>query len=465
MMNKVYAWLDERLGISRTVLPVSEHPIPRSCNWFYVLGSATMVAFIVQVVTGVALAFSYVPAPNSAYQSLIFITDDATLGSVVRGIHYWGASAMVILISLHMTRTFLFGSYKYPREVNWLTGVILLFTTLGLAFTGQLLRWDQDAYWAVYVAAEQAGRVPLIGHWILQLILAGDTVGGNTLTRFYATHVFLLPAVGFIFIAIHLYLVVKNGISEPPEVGEPVDPATYREKYEKLLHEDGVPFWPDAAWRDVVFALFVGSIVLILAIVFGPKELGAVADPTILKTAPRPDWYFLWLFALLALMPPSVEDYLIVGGPILTVILLIAIPFARNKGERSFRRRPWAVAAFLIVAIAIPVLIYVGDKAPWSPNLTPGELPQRVQAQAQAAGLQKGMDTFTTAGCLNCHSIDGAGGNKGPNLTDVGIRLNRQQLTWRILYGGGGMPEYGQTLTATQAEDLVNFLLQQKTAP
>jgi ubiquinol-cytochrome c reductase cytochrome b subunit len=123
------------------------------------------------------------------------------------------------------------------------------------------------------------------------------------------------------------------------------------------------------------------------------------------------------------------------------------------------------VAAYRIGASAIPVLIYVGHTAPWSPNLTPGELPQRVQAQAQAAGLQKGMDTFTTAGCLNCHSIDGAGGNKGPNLTDVGIRLNRQQLTWRILYGGGGMPEYGQTLTATQAEDLVNFLLQQKTAP
>lgn len=465
MMHKVYAWLDERLGISRTLVPVAEHPVPRTTNWFYVLGSATMVAFIVQVVTGVALAFSYVPAPNSAYQSLIFITDDATLGHIVRGIHYWGASAMVILISLHMTRTFLFGSYKYPREVNWLTGVVLLFTTLGLAFTGQLLRWDQDAYWAVYVAAEQAGRVPLIGHWILQLIIAGDTVGGNTLTRFYATHVFLLPAVAFIFIGVHLYLVVKNGISEQPVVGKPVDPATYKEEYDKLLHEDGVPFWPDAAWRDVVFALFVGSIVLILAIVLGPKELGAVADPTVLKAAPRPDWYFLWLFALLALMPPSVEDYLIIGGPIVTIILLVAIPFIRNKGERSFRRRPWAVAAFLVVAIAIPVLIYVGDKAPWSPNLSPAPLPQQVEARAAAAGLQKGADTFTASGCLNCHSVAGSGGKKGPDLTDVGSRLSREQMTWRVLYGGGGMPAYGQTMTATQAEDLVNFLLQQKTTP
>src|ERR687885_454983 len=186
-------WFDRRLGFSKAILPIIQHPVPRSVNWWYVFGSATLVAFIFQVITGVALAFTYVPAPNSAYDTLQFITHGALLGNVVRGIHYFGASAMVILIAIHAARVFLMGAYKYPRELSWLTGALLLLMTLGMAFTGQLLRWDQDAYWAVVVGAEQAGRVPLVGPWLVQIIVAGQTVGGGTLTRFYATHVFLIP--------------------------------------------------------------------------------------------------------------------------------------------------------------------------------------------------------------------------------------------------------------------------------
>ena len=140
-----------------------------------------------------ALAFSYVPAPSSAYESLQFITDQALLGGIVRGIHYWGGSAMVVLIFIHMCRTYLMGSFKFPRELNWLTGVLLFGLTLGMAFTGQLLRWDQDAYWAVAVGANMAGRVPFLGNILAQVLIAGQTVGGATLTRFYATHVFLFP--------------------------------------------------------------------------------------------------------------------------------------------------------------------------------------------------------------------------------------------------------------------------------
>src|SRR5579884_4447128 len=190
--QRLFDWLDTRLSIRSVILPIIEHPVPRNVNWWYVFGSATLVAFTVQVITGVALAMSYVPAPNSAYDSLNFITNQAVLGSLIRGIHYFGASAMVILIAIHTARVFLTASYKFPRELNWLTGVFLLFLTLGMAFTGQLLRWDQDAYWAVVVAAEQAGRTPLIGNWLTQLVIAGQTVGGATLTRFYATHVFLI---------------------------------------------------------------------------------------------------------------------------------------------------------------------------------------------------------------------------------------------------------------------------------
>src|SRR4051812_32357096 len=308
-LRRIIRWWDDRLGFSKLIKPVAEHPVPPNLNWWYVLGSATLVAFIVQVVTGVALAFSYVPAPNSAYESLQFITNQAVLGSVVRGLHYWGASAMVLLIFAHMVHVYLTGSYKFPREVNWLSGVFLFVLTLLMAFTGQLLRWNQDAYWAVVVGAEQAARAPLIGDFLARVLVAGQVVGGATLTRFYATHVFLLPAAMFGVIGLHLLLVVYHGISEPPTPGDVVNPKTYRERYHAMLEKVGVPFWPDAAWKDVVFAVGVGAIVLALAILLGPPELGAVADPTNLKADPRPDWYFIWYFAILALTPAGLENY------------------------------------------------------------------------------------------------------------------------------------------------------------
>jgi ubiquinol-cytochrome c reductase cytochrome b subunit len=456
-LRRLSGWIDERLGLSDTVRPLLKHPVPRSVNWWYVFGSATLVAFVVQVITGVALAFTYVPAPNSAYDSLQFITHGAVLGYIVRGIHYFGASAMVILIFVHMIRTFLMGSYKFPRELNWLSGVVLFVLTLGMAFTGQLLRWDQDAYWAVVVAAQQAGRTPIVGQILAQIVVAGQTVGGATLTRFYATHVFLLPAAIFAVLAVHLYLVVRHGISEPPKAGEVVDPRTYKQRYAEMLKREGIPFWPDAAWRDVVFALAVGAIVVALSILIGPAELGRPADPTDLNAYPRPDWYFLWYFALLALIPPGIEDLVIIGFPLLVGVVLVLIPILGPRGERSPRRRPWAVAAVGITVLAIAVLLRAGHVAPWSPEIPPPKLPAAVVAPLQGRARQ-GADVFNNESCLGCHAIAGTGGRRGPDLTGVGNRLSPEQLTWRILYGGGGMPAYGASLTPEEAQALVDFL-------
>ena len=461
--HATFSWLDERLGLKKTIWPIIIHPVPKSTNWWYVLGSATLVAFIMQVITGVALAFTYVPSPDAAYESVRWISEDAVLGSVVRGVHYWGASAMVILIFLHMCRTFAFGSFKYPRELSWLTGVVLLLLTIGLAFTGQLLRWDQDAYWAVFVGAEQAARVPVVGNWIMQIMLAGETVGGNTLTRFYATHVFLLPALLFAVVGIHLYMVVKHGISEVPVKGEKVDPKTYQARYEEILEKKGMPFWPDAAWKDVAFALAIGTVVLALAIWPGPKALGEVADPTILRAHPKPDWYFLSLFALLALMPAGMEDFLIVVGPLLMGVLLFAVPFISNKGERHPARRPWALGIIGFAVISLTVLTYLGGAAPWSPELSEDlALPDDVAAAAQAAGLERGATIFEQNGCLNCHAVRGTGGQRGPDLTTIGDQLSHDELTWRVLYGGNGMPPYGGTLSAQDAAAVVAFLEQQR---
>ncbi len=458
--SRVFDWLDERLGIRTGIWPVISHPVPKDIDWSYVLGSMVLVALVVQVVTGVALAMVYVPSPNAAFQSIQFITEDSMLGKAVRGIHYWGAAAMVTLVFAHLSQVFLIGAYKYPREFTWVSGSILLLLTLALGFTGQLLRWDQGSYWGIVVAAAQAGQVPVIGDVLMQLIVAGWTVGPATLTRFYATHVFLLPAMLFMFLAVHLYLVVRLGVSEPPKEGEPVDPATYHEKYQRILHEQGIPFFPDSYWRDA-FAGFVLVLVIIgMAIVLGPPDLHSIADPTFIVTYPRPDWYFLWFFALLALIPHEIETLVIVGLPALIGVVLIGLPFLANRGERSPRRRPWAVVSVVLMLVAFVALSYQGHRAPWSPIL---EATDEIPFPAAALeGLDEnerfGAQVFQEQACQACHSLGGFGGSTGPPLDDVGRRLDREIITTTILRGRGNMPGYAGTIEPEHLEALVDFL-------
>jgi len=461
LIMALWKWVDDRIGISDLVGPAMGHLVPKDAKWWYVFGSATMLAFIVQVVTGVALAFCYVSSSSQAYETLQFITNQAPFGRILRGMHYYGASAMVLMVGAHLAQTFLFGAYKYPREMNWTTGVLLLAMTMAMGFTGQLLRWDQTAAWSVVVAAELAGRVPFIGIWMARFILGGTTIGAPTLSRFFAIHVFLIPGFLIAFIGIHLSLVLRHGISEPPVAGRQLDPKTYRKWYHQFLEKDGHPFWPDGAWRDFVFGTAVIVVIALLAIFVGPPKLDLPPDPSVLNANPRPDWYLLWYFALLALIPPQVEGYLMLLVPVIIGLLLLMVPLLNNKGERAPSRRPWSIAVVALSVITIGSLWAIGVSSPWSPNFNPGELPVSVIGTDTGPVFQ-GAVLFDERGCLNCHMIKGWGGRRGPDLTYIGDELTQDNMVIRIVNGGVNMPAFGSMLKPAEIDALVAFLSSRK---
>lgn len=215
MSSKINAWLDERTGLQQVWQAVFLRKIPH-VNWFYTLGSATLFVAINQAITGILLTIYYVPTPDHAYDSVQYITTQVQGGWYIRGLHHWGASAMVVLVVLHMLRVILYAAYKYPREVTWFTGVILLIVVIGFGFTGYLLPWDQKAFWATTVGTRIAGTPPLIGDWILRIMRGGPEISAVTLARFYGVHVWVLPATLLALVGVHLYLVIRNGISAVP---------------------------------------------------------------------------------------------------------------------------------------------------------------------------------------------------------------------------------------------------------
>ena len=451
---------ENRTGLIAFFTALAEHPVPPDTGWWYVFGSATAVAFVIQVVTGMALATSYISSTGEAYDALNFITTRALFGNLLRGMHYFGASAMVLLVGIHMGQVFLMGCYKYPREFNWLTGAVLLFLTLGMGFTGQLLRWDQNAVWSVVVAAEQSARVPVLGTYVARFLLAGKTLGGATLSRFFAFHVFFIPAIIFAFIAVHLYLVFHDGISEPPTPGASVDPETYDERYKELVEKHGVPFWPDAAWRDAVACALVVFAIVALAFFIGAPALDAPPDPSLLAKDPAPDWYLLWYYAALALIPRGMTDPFIFIAPAVGFLVLVVVPLF-NRGERHPSRRPWAVAAVIVIVMMILTLWIQAKRAPWSPNFAAAALPPDVIGSSEP-GVNRGAALFHTKGCEFCHEVAGFGGHRGPDLSMVGARLTHADIVIRILNGGTNMPAFAGTLKPPEMEALVAFLESRK---
>ena len=461
MISNIGAWFDSRLQIASSIRDAAEHPVPRrTASWWYVFGSAALVVFLLQLVTGILLALVYVPSAGEAWSSLQALNHDVALGWFIRALHGWGSNFMIAIVLIHMVQVFLFGAYKFPRELTWIAGVFLLLMTLGMAFTGQVLRFDQDAYWGLGIGASISSRIPVIGPATVRLLLGGPIIAGATLSRFFALHVFVIPGTLIGLVCLHLMMVLKLGINEWPMPGRLVKRATYFDEYHALIQRDGAPFVPHAIWKDLFFAACILLAVAACAAYFGPFGPSGRPDPTIIQTAPRPDYFFLWLYALLSLLPPSLETPALLIGPVLVIAGLILLPFLAGEGEKSWKRRPIAVLTVLLVAITLGTFTHLAQFAPWSPQMTAwsgAPVPARFVRRTTALERQ-GALVFQVKQCRNCHSLGESGGQRGPALDSVALRLTQDQLIRQVIQGGGNMPAYGNNLSPAETTALVAFL-------
>ncbi len=461
LIRQIGDWLDARLQLAASLRETTEHPVPReTASWFYVFGSAALVVFVMQIITGMLLAVIYVPSASEAWNSMQTLNHSIAFGWYIRALHGWGSNFMVAIVLIHMVQVFLFGAFKYPRELTWIVGVFLLLMTLGMAFSGQVLRFDQDAFWGLGIGASICSRVPIVGPWMVHLLLGGPIIAGATLSRFFALHVFVIPGMLIAFVGLHLLMVLKLGINEWPMPGRIVRKATYIKEYHELTHKEGIPFVPGAVWKDLFFG---GCVLLTLAIVaayFGPFGPSGRPDPTIIQTAPRPDYFFLWLYALLSLLPPKMETPALPIGPVIAILFLLLLPFLFGEGEKSWRRRPIAVLTILLVAVVLGTLTDMAGHVPWSPVMdawSGDPIPQQF-LQNRSALERQGALIFQLKQCHNCHSLGDEGGKRGPALDKVALLLTQDQLIRQVIQGGGNMPAYGKNLSPAETTALVAFL-------
>ncbi len=386
-MTALLDWLDSRTGYRALRAHALDEPLPPGTGWTFTTGSVVALLVGVQLATGVGLAMYYVPSPALAYDSLRFLITQVQLGWLLRALHVWGASFVVVAAVVHLTRAVWSAAYKAPRELTWMTGVVLLLLLLAFSLTGYLLPWDQKAYWATTVTISVAQSSPVVGEWLADVLRGGHDLGALSLGRWYAAHVFLLPAALAAFIVAHIALMRRHGISGPlePRPGPPI------------------VFYP---WHVIKDTLVMGAVfaALMAAAILLPADLDEIANPADATYVPRPEWYFLSLFQLLKYFPGRLELVATQVVPGLVVGALFALPFL----DRGLHRQPWApgrrvvVAGFALVGVGIATLTALGlrdapprfDPEAWGPQSIAGYL------------LADGAD----ATCRRCH-VDGGPGS------------------------------------------------------
>jgi ubiquinol-cytochrome c reductase cytochrome b subunit len=438
---------DQRTGWSLLKQTLFLEPLPGGSRWAAAFGSLLLFAFVLQVVTGILLTTTYAPSTDTAWPSVNYIQQEAPGGAFIRALHHWGSSAMVILLLVHLVQVFVWGAYKKPREFTWMVGVLLLVCTLGLAFTGYLLPWDQKAYWATKVGLGILSTTPGIGDGLRMLLQGGPDMGNLTLTRFFTIHAFLLPGLLILLVVVHLYLFRLHGVTPP-----------WWESPEQLRAEEE-PFWPKQALKDGVFAL-VFLVVLGLWASTNPAPLEAQADPSQPYEA-RPEWYFMFLFQLLRYFHGPYE---IVGTfvlPTLFFLVLFFWPFLDRNPNRDPRRRPVAIGllglstAALIGLTVFAVATDVRMKEPEQAVAKAPALPAEPAGPIQRADVAK----LYNESCAACHGVDGSGKQIRvgmptiPDFTSLAWQLSQTDLeiAHRVQDGNEPlMPAYRDKLSQRQ---------------
>ena len=451
----IWAWINRRTGIDTLLRTALDEPIPGGARFAYIFGSGLLFIFLSQVITGVFLALYYVPSADHAHTTVSYITKAVTAGSFLRSLHAYGASAMVIVLLLHLSQTYIYGAYKKGREVLWLSGCVLFGLVMGMAFTGYLLPWDQKAYFATAVGTNAVSEVPWIGESIKLLLRGGAQMGTLTISRFFVLHVFLIPGSIFALVAIHLFLFRKAGAAGPFR-GDPAE-----------LKRSAELFYP----RQVVMDLaLTGLLIVGLGILcfFAPMHLGPPANPSDVQYIPRPEWYYLPIFQWLKYWHGATSVLGVLVIPLLVVLAVLALPFL----DRSVERRPWkrpvamGAYAFLLVAlVGLGLRSHYEDahdaavarqlakqeaeedaymKKPFEPELSSTSLAAANVTLADPVAA-KGKQIFETQSCNACHGDGGVGTAAGPALVGIGSKMSADQMNEFIKSPSakakaGGMP-------------------------
>jgi ubiquinol-cytochrome c reductase cytochrome b subunit len=399
------SWLAVRLPVGSFWSAFLAERIPGGARWAYVFGSLCLALLAVQFVTGVTIALFYVPEPDAALASISYVSSRVACGRIVLGIHHWSANIFVGAVLLHMAQTFVYGAYKKPRELVWLSGVVLLLLVQGFHFTGFVLPWDQRGYWATEVGTAIISTTPLVGDLLMRVIRGGEELGALTLSHFYAVHVLILTAAVALFAVLHLACLRWVG---PAGAWRPALPAAERKQ-----------FFPHQVLKDaIVIALVLTLIVGLAAFAYTPPA--SVADPTEASFLPRPEWNFLFLYQLQRYFPGSLEWLGTMVVPGVLVLFLVAVPFLDRQSERSPARRFAMVFGGVTVAsfvVLLTVLAVASDPATWAYVTRPTE--------------RTGARLYAENDCATCHRVRGEGASSAPDLSFIG---QMREIDWLRTY-------------------------------
>ena len=455
---------ERRKRIDSLLRVVLDEPIPGGASLAYVFGSGLLFLLLSQVITGMFLVLYYVPSTDHAHTTVAYITKEVTSGSFIRGIHAYGSSAIVIVLLLHITQTFLFGSYKGPRKLLWLAGCVLFALMLGMSFTGYLLPWDQKAYFATTVGTNILTYIPFIGNFLKTFLRGGTEMGTLTLSRFFVLHVFMIPAFILFFVVAHVFLFRRAGAAGPFQ-GNP-------EKLKKSTE----PFYPKQVVFDTLFALIIIAGLGLLAH-YAPVELGPKANPADTQYVPRPEWYYIPTFQWLKYWESGLAILGILVIPAFVALLFVALPFLDQRPERRPWKRPVAVTIYAFIFIGLGALGAISHRNDLrDPAIAPQLAKQRVEVvnfmnrpfDPELAGpslvaatlaltdpvASHGKKVFDDGGCAECHGEDLAGTSSGPSLIGVGYKYDREKMEAVLKQPTDAMTDGGMMAVDVKDEDL-----------